>query len=72
MKMFSHLWQYLAELFLEWEIFYIKVVEKIKTHILFHVTFFRKSYRLWDNVEQRDGSRKAEHNMVHSRCMLDM
>jgi hypothetical protein len=28
-----HLW-YFAELFLEWEMFYTKIVEKIKTHIL--------------------------------------
>jgi len=29
-----------------------KVVEKTKTHILCSRTFFRKSYRLWDNVEK--------------------
>ena len=52
MKTFSHLWQYLAEFFLEWEIFRIKVVEKIKTHISCSVTLLRKSYRLWHNVEK--------------------
>jgi hypothetical protein len=51
MKTFFHLWQYLAEFFLEWEMFKIKVAEKIKTHILQSVTFFRKSRRLWDNVK---------------------
>ena len=40
MKTFPHLWQYLAELFLEWEMFQIKVVEKVKTLILCSVTFF--------------------------------
>jgi hypothetical protein len=30
MKMFSHLWQYLADFFLEWEMFQIKIVEKSK------------------------------------------
>ena len=34
MKTFLHLWQYLAEFFLQWEMFQIKVVEKIKTNIL--------------------------------------
>jgi len=29
-----------------------KLVEKIKTHVLCSVTFFRKSCRLWDNVEK--------------------
>jgi hypothetical protein len=34
MTTFSHLWQYLAELFLELEVLEMKVVEKIKTYIL--------------------------------------
>ena len=51
MKTFLHLWQYLAEFFLEWEVFQIKVIEKIQIHLLRSITFFRKSCRLWDNVE---------------------
>jgi len=39
---------YHAQLFLEWEMFQAKVVEKIKTHILCSVTFTRKLRRLWD------------------------
>jgi hypothetical protein len=35
------------------------VVEKIKTCILCSVTFFRKSCRLWDNVEKYGGARVA-------------
>ena len=27
-----------------------KVVEKVKTHTLCSIVFFRKSYRTWDNV----------------------
>ena len=38
-----HLLQYLAKLFLEWEMFQVKVVDKIKVHILCSMTFFRKS-----------------------------
>jgi hypothetical protein len=34
---------------LECELFQTKVVEKIKTHILWSVTCFRKSCRLWGN-----------------------
>ena len=59
MKTFSHLWQYLAKFFLEWEMFQTKVVEKIKTHVLCSVAFFRKSHRLWYNVEKCDGNRGA-------------
>jgi hypothetical protein len=39
MKTFTHFWQYLAEFFLEWEMFQIKVVDKIKSNILCAVTF---------------------------------
>ena len=46
-----HFLSYLAQFFLEWEIFQTKVVEKIKTHILFSVTVLRKSCQLWDNVK---------------------
>jgi hypothetical protein len=45
MMTFPHLWRYLAEFFLEWEMFQIQVAEKIKTHILCSVTIFRKSCR---------------------------
>jgi hypothetical protein len=50
MKTCVHLWKYLAEFFLEWEMFQTKVVEEIKTHILFSVNFSRKLCLLWDNV----------------------
>jgi hypothetical protein len=43
-------WSYLAHFFLEKETFQIRVVEKIKIHLCFF--FFRKSFRLWDNVEK--------------------
>ena len=43
-------WSYLAQFCLEWEMFQTKVVQKIKTHILCSVTFFQKTFRLWDNV----------------------
>jgi hypothetical protein len=39
--------------------FQTKVVDKIKTHILCSVTSFRKSYRLWDNVEKYGTARQA-------------
>jgi hypothetical protein len=40
MKTYVHLWQYLAELFLEWEMFQANVVEKIKN--TFYVEYFFK------------------------------
>ena len=49
MKADVHLWQYLSEYFVEWEMFQTKVLQNVK-HIL-SVTFSLKSCRLWDNVE---------------------
>jgi hypothetical protein len=40
MNMFSYLWKYLDEFFLKWDMSQIKVVEKIKIHILCSATFF--------------------------------
>jgi hypothetical protein len=71
MKTFSHIWQYLTEFFLEWEMIYIKVVEKFKIHILYSVTLFPKSCRLWDNVEKYGGAREAAGNMAHKRFVPD-
>ena len=69
---FSDLWQNLGEFFLEWEMFQIKVTKKIKIHILFSVTFSRKSCRLWHNVEKCGEARQvADNNMADARCMLD-
>ena len=58
---------------LSWEMFYIKALEKIKTHILCSVTFYRNSCRLWDNVEKCGGTREAtdDNTMTHACCMLD-
>jgi hypothetical protein len=39
MKTFSHLWQYLAEFFLAWEMIQIRHIEKFKSNILFSKTF---------------------------------
>ena len=62
-----HLWQYLAQLFLEWETFQRKVVEKIKTHVLWSVTLSRKSRRLWDNVEKYGRDRQYTHDSTKRR-----
>jgi len=51
------------------EMFKKKVVEKIKTHILYSITCFQK---LWDNVEKYGTGRQAtDDNMVHAHYMLD-
>ena len=72
MKPNIHFSSYLAQFFLEWEMFQTKVVQKIKTHILCSVTLSRKSRRLWDNVEKYCTAGQAtDDNMAHARYMLD-
>jgi hypothetical protein len=51
-----------------------KIVENIKTHIACPLTFFRKSHRLWDNVEKYGGAGGgAQMTSKYGRmsCMLD-
>jgi hypothetical protein len=71
MKTYVHLWWYLVEFFLEWEMFQTKFVDKVKTHILCSLNFFQKSCRLWDNVEKYGKARQpTDDNMAHAFCML--
>jgi hypothetical protein len=42
MKANVHIWSYLAVVFLEWEIFQTKFVEKIRIHIFVQFFFFKK------------------------------
>jgi len=49
-----------------------KTVEKIKTHISYSVAIFRKSFRLWDNVEKHCTAEQAtDDNMAHAHFVLD-
>ena len=67
----THFWPYLAQFFSEWGMLHTKVVEKTKTHILCSVISFRKSCRLWDNVEKYCIAWLAtDNNMTHAHCML--
>jgi hypothetical protein len=47
--------------------FQTKVVEKIKAHILCSITFSRKSWRLWDNVEKYGTARQVTDNNIIRR-----
>jgi hypothetical protein len=54
MKTFSHLWQYLAEFFLEWERFHTKVVEEIKTYILLFNNFFFENRAFYQIISKNN------------------
>jgi hypothetical protein len=72
MKIYIHLWKYLAEFFLEWKMCRTKVIEKIETHILCSVTFYLKSCRFLNNVEKYSRATQATvGNMAHAHFMLD-
>jgi hypothetical protein len=61
-------WRYLAEFFLEREMFQTKVVENIKTHVLCWITPPpRKSCRLWDNMEKYGRARQATDGSIARR-----
>jgi hypothetical protein len=52
-----HFWSHLAHLFLEWEIFQTKGLEKIRKHILRSKTFYenRVVYEImWKNIVEPD------------------
>jgi hypothetical protein len=64
--------QYLAHFFLEWDMFQTKVVEKVKTRIGCSVIVFRKSCRLWENVEKYCTVGQAtDDNIAHAHRILD-
>jgi hypothetical protein len=51
--------------------FQTKVVERIKTHISPSITFFRKSCRLWDNVEKYGTARQATDDNIIRRMRFE-
>jgi len=69
-----HFWSYLAQFFLEWEIFQKQNCrENQNTHFVFsNFFFFRKSRRLWDNVQKYCvPGQDTDDDMAHAHCMLD-
>ena len=54
MKTDTHLQSYLAQLFLEREMFQTKIVRKIKTHFLYSITLFFENHAvceiMWENT----------------------
>ena len=73
MKNCAHLWWYLAGLFLEWEMFQLKVVEEIKAHVLFSIIFHenRTVYELMrKKIMWSLRSHFWRYNAVQKRCGL--
>jgi hypothetical protein len=74
MRIYDHIWYYLAEFFLEWEVFQEKkgCWENKNTHFMFNNPPPRKSCRLWGNVKEYGRAGQAtDGNMAKAHCMLD-
>ena len=66
MKAYVHLWEYLAEFVLEWEVSETEVIEKNKIHILCSVTFMP----LWDNMGKYCRAAQAtDDNVIWRMCL---
>ena len=52
METIKHFWSYLAQFYLEWEMFETKVIWEIKTQIFCSIIFFWKSWLLRDNLKK--------------------
>ena len=69
MKTNIHFWSYLAQLFLERELFQTKVVEKIKTHILCSINF-STIVSFLDNVEKYSKAGEATDDNILRRMHI--
>jgi len=63
---------YLADYFLEWEMFQTKVVKKITTYILCSTTVSGKSCHLWGNVENAAEPGRSQMTLwrMHIACRM--
>jgi hypothetical protein len=68
-----YFWSCLAQFLLEWKMFETNIVEKTKTHISCSKRFFfRKSCRLWENLEKYSRAEQASNDIIsHAQWMLD-
>jgi hypothetical protein len=53
-KTYVHLWWYVAEFFLEWEMFQTQVVEKKNTHFMFNNILPKIVQMMWKNMVEPD------------------
>ena len=69
METYVNLW-YLPELFLEWEIFQVKFVEKFRVNIFSSMLFLIKQFLLWYNLEKYGTARGVTRGNV-MQCRKD-
>ena len=72
MKTNRHFWLYLAQFLLEWEMFLIKFVQKIKTRLSCSITFLENRVlyeRKWKNIIQPGRPQRTIWYMGFSSCI---
>ena len=67
MKTFPHLWPHLAECFLEWEMFKVEVVEKVKTFILCPITLFAENLAVYEMIQKNVVEPETPHSTWYMR-----
>ena len=70
MKTDIQLCSYLTQFFLEWEMFQLIVIEKLKRHIFIFSRHFLNCV-LWDNLEKYSRALQVtDENLAHAQWML--
>jgi hypothetical protein len=69
----QNIWWHLSEFFLRMRnVAGNNFTENQNTHFIFNNIFYRKSFRLWDNVEKYGRAAQAtDDSMAHAHCVLD-
>jgi len=73
MKTNRHFWSYLAQFFLETEMFQTKTVEWIKTHFLCSITFFTENRAVFEIMCKKiflKRGRRADYEITWGRKKL--
>jgi len=73
MQIDIHLWFYLVQFFLEWEMFQAKVAQKIKTHFIFNNFFPPENHAvldlMWKNIVEPDRPQMTIRRMRIACCI---
>jgi hypothetical protein len=65
-----YVYDHLAQIFLEWQIFQTKVLKTKHSFMLNNIV--PKIVSLWDNVEKcRNAGQAKDNSMTHAHCMLN-
>ena len=70
MKTNIYFWSYLVQFFLEWEMFQLIVLEKLKRHIFMLCSYFLNCFLLDDLEKNSRAGQATDENLAHALCVL--